>query len=354
MEKNSMIYIAGHTGLVGSSIVRKLESEGYSNFVFTPYPQFDLRDQLTVEKFFSSVKPEYVFLAAAKVGGIMANDTYPAEFAYDNLMIQNNIIHSSYQHNVKKLLFLGSSCIYPKLCPQPMKEEYLLTGPLEPTNEAYAIAKISGLKLCTYYKKQYNSDFISVMPTNLYGPGDNYNLQSSHVLPAFIRKFHLARYLENNDWPALRNDLQKRPIDGIDGKASEAQILITLERYGITLDSRVPRPASRVTVSLWGSGQVYREFMHVDDLANALLFLMNTYSSNEHINIGTGKDCLIIELAGLIKQLVGFQGNISWDNSKPDGTPRKLLSVEKLKNLGWESTISLEEGLKMVIKNYPD
>ena len=364
MEKNSRIYVAGHSGLVGSSIVRKLEAAGYSNLIFTPYPEYDLRDQMTVWDFFSAIKPDYVFLAAAKVGGIMANSAFPAEFAYYNLMIQNNIIHSSFRHCVKKLLFLGSSCIYPKHSLQPMKEEYLLTGPLEPTNEAYAIAKIAGLKLCAYYNSQYQTDYISVMPTNLFGPGDNYNLETSHVLPALIRKFYLARCLENMDWEHLRQDLHKRPIEGTDGTASEERILSILAKYGIIINSprhhgtaapspHVTRHASLVTVSLWGTGQVYREFMHVDDLADALLFLMNTYSGSEHVNIGTGSDCLIIELAQLIKKLVGFTGTIAWDNTKPDGTPRKLLNVEKLDRLGWKSGISMEEGLKMVIINYP-
>jgi GDP-L-fucose synthase len=308
---------------------------------------------MAVEDFFSNAKPDNVFLAAAKVGGIMANNNSPAEFAYDNLMIESNIIHSAYKYGVKKLLFLGSSCIYPKLCPQPIKEEYLMTGPLEITNEAYAIAKIAGLKLCSYYNTQYHTNFISVMPTNLYGPGDNYNLETSHVLPAFIRKFWLARCLETNDWSAIRKDLNKRPINGIDGTSSEEQILSILSNFGINPDSPPHHlTTSPVTISLWGSGEVFREFMHVDDLANALLFLMEGYDSNEHINVGTGLDCRIAELAETIKNIVGFTGKIAWDKSKPDGTPKKLLNVDKLHKFGWKSRINLEEGLKMVISNY--
>jgi GDP-L-fucose synthase len=353
MEKISKIYIAGHTGLVGSAIVRSLQASGYSNFVFTPYPEYDLRNQQVVDVFFKKERPEYVFLAAAKVGGILANNTYPAEFAYDNLMIQNNIIHSAYEYHVTKLLFLGSSCIYPKMCPQPIKEEYLLTGPLEKTNEAYAIAKIAGLKLCAYYNTQYHTDFISAMPTNLYGPGDNYNLETSHVLPALIRKFHLARCLETTDWQAIRKDLQKRPINGSDGTASEKEILDILSNFGIHINSPVRQyTSSPVTISLWGSGKVYREFMHVDDLADALLFLMDNYAGNEHINIGTGIDCSVAELAEIIKNITGFSGTIIWDTSKPDGTPKKLLNVDNLQKLGWKSSIMLNEGLRMVINNY--
>lgn len=301
MDKHAKIYVAGNTGLVGSAIIRKLESEGYNNLVFSPWPEYDLRNQQQVEDFFAKQKPEYVFLAAAKVGGIMANATYPAEFIYDNLMIAANVIHASYQHGVKKLLNLGSSCIYPKHAPQPLKEEYLLTGPLEPTNEPYAIAKIAAIKLCHYYNKQYNTNFISAMPTNLYGPGDNFDLKTSHVLPALIRKFHEAKV---NHQPE---------------------------------------------VLLWGTGKPRREFLYVDDLADALLFLMRKYDAKdigEFINIGAGEDITIKDLANLIKEIVGYQGNIVCDETKPDGTPRKLLNVAKLNKLGWAYTTNLRIGIE--------
>ena len=301
MYKESNIYIAGNTGLVGSAIVRKLQSAGYTNLIFTPFPEYDLRNQQQTENFFAKEKPEYVFLAAAKVGGILANYTYPAEFIYDNLMIATNIIHTSYKFGVKKLLSLGSSCIYPKLAPQPLKEDYLLTGLLEPTNEPYAIAKITTIKLCYYYNKQYGTNFISVMPTNLYGPGDNFDLETSHVLPALIRKFHEAKINNNAE------------------------------------------------VILWGTGKPKREFLYVDDLADAIVFLMNNYDAydiGEFINIGTGKELTIKELAEIIRNIIGCRINITWDNSKPDGTPQKFLDVTRLNQLGWKYKISLEEGIK--------
>ena len=300
MKKDSKIYIAGHRGMVGSAILRKLKKEGFSNFVLRSSSELDLRDQAAVNNFFAQEKPEYVFLSAAKVGGILANNTYKAEFIYDNLMIETNLIHAAHKHDVEKLLFLGSSCIYPKMCPQPMKEEYLLSGKLEPTNEPYAIAKITGIKLCEAYHDQYGSNFISVMPTNLYGPNDNYDLQNSHVLPALLRKFHEAKI--NGD----------------------------------------PK------VIMWGTGSPMREFLHVDDLADACYFLMMNYDSPDFVNVGTGKEVSIKDLALLIKDVVGYQGEIEHDLSKPDGTPRKLLDVNKLKNLGWEASISLEEGVRMV------
>jgi len=299
MEKSSRIYVAGHRGLVGSAIVRKLQSEGYHNLILKTSSELDLRRQQDVEDFFREEKPEYVFLAAAKVGGIQANNVYSAEFIYDNLMIQNNVIHSAYANGVKKLLFLGSSCIYPKYARQPMKEEYLLDGKLEPTNEAYAIAKIAGIKMCEHYNKQYGTNFISAMPTNLYGPNDNFDLETSHVLPALIRKFHEAK--TNN----------------------------------------------KEEVVIWGTGKPKREFLHVDDLADALLFLMNNYNGSQFVNVGTGKDITIQELAELIRDVVGFEGKIVNDTSKPDGTPRKLLDVSRLGKLGWEAKISLREGLEM-------
>lgn len=302
MNKDSKIYIAGHRGMVGSAILRKLKNEGYSNFIVRTSKELNLINQTEVSLFFETEKPEYVFLAAAKVGGIQANNLYRADFLYENLMIQNNVIHSSYQNNVKKLLFLGSSCIYPKLAPQPLKEAYLLTGLLETTNEPYAIAKIAGIKLCENYKKQYGCDFISVMPTNLFGPNDNYDLQNSHVLPALLRKFHEAK--QNN------------------------------EEF----------------VEVWGTGTPKREFLHVDDLADACFFLMENYSENEFLNIGTGQDISIKELAILIQEIVGYKGSIKWNTSKPDGTPRKLLDVSKLSSLGWKYSISLEKGIKEVYK----
>lgn len=302
MDKSSKIYIAGHKGLVGSALLRKLQGLGYSNLVHRTGAELDLRNQQAVETFFAAEKPDYVFLAAAKVGGIYANNTYPAEFIYDNLAIQTNIIHVSYRHGVRKLLFLGSSCIYPKFAPQPMKEEYLLTGELEPTNEPYAIAKIAGIKMCQAYNRQYGTNFISVMPTNLYGPNDNYDLETSHVLPALIRKFHEAR---------------------VNGQPE---------------------------VEIWGTGNPRREFLFVDDLADACVFLMNKYNYKDtapFINIGTGTDVTITELAGLIKEVTGFIGNLRFDPTKPDGTPRKLLDISRLEALGWRAGTGLREGLKI-------
>ncbi|MBL7094317.1 GDP-L-fucose synthase [candidate division KSB1 bacterium] len=355
MNKNSKIYIAGNTGLVGSAIVRKLRSEGYNNLVFTQYPEYDLRNQKQVNDFFAKEKPEYVFIAAAKVGGINANETYPAEFVYDNMMIEFNTIHAAYQNDVKKLLFLGSSCIYPKYADQPMSEDELLTGELEPTNEPYAIAKISGLKMCDYYRRQYRCDFISAMPTNLYGPNDNYNLETSHVLPALIRKIHLAKCLENNDFKAIRKDLKTRPFSvetKYDSNWSDNGIKELLNSFGIKVINSVSSVNSVVSLTLWGSGSPYREFLHVDDLTDALLFLMNNYSDYGHINVGTGKDITIKNLAEMIKGIVGFQGKIEWDTSKPDGTPRKMLDVSKLNDEGWRENISLEDGITKVYEKY--
>lgn len=304
MEKESKIYVAGHRGMVGSAIVRKLTSLGYTNLLTRTSAELDLRNQQQVADFFDVEKPEYVFLAAAKVGGIVANNTYRADFLYENLAIQNNIIHGSYLNKVKKLMFLGSSCIYPKLAPQPLKESYLLSGYLEPTNEPYAIAKIAGIKMCEAYQAQYGCNFISVMPTNLYGTNDNYDLVNSHVLPAMIRKFHEAK----------------------------------------------EKSASEMT--LWGTGSPMREFLHADDLAEACLFLMENYNESELVNIGTGEDVTIKNLAALVKQIIGFQGEIVWDNSKPDGTPRKLMDVSKLHGLGWHHKIALEDGIKLAYQNF--
>lgn len=300
MEKNAKIYVAGHRGMVGSAIVRKLETLGYQNIVTRTSKELDLRNQAQVEKFFAEEKPDYVFLAAAKVGGIHANNVYRADFIYENIMIQSNVIHQSFVNQVKKLMFLGSSCIYPKMAPQPLKEEYLLTGVLEPTNEPYAIAKIAGIKMCESYRLQYGCDFISVMPTNLYGPNDNYDLNNSHVLPALLRKFHEAKV------------------------------------------------AGKQEVIVWGSGSPKREFLHADDLAEACLYLMENYSEPELVNIGTGVDLSIKELAEMISRIVGFEGSIVWDSSKPDGTPRKLMDVSKLHRSGWKHKIELEEGIRSV------
>jgi len=353
MNKNSKIYIAGHTGLVGSSILRNLQAKGYNNFVFTPSQKYDLRNQKVVEDFFKKEKPEYVFMAAAKVGGIVANNTYRAEFIYDNLMIQNNIIHQSYLHNVKKLLFLGSSCIYPKNAPQPMHEDYLLTDILEYTNEPYAIAKIAGIKMCESYNIQYGTNFISVMPTNLYGPHDNFDLEKSHVLPALIRKMHLGKALMEGNEEGLRKDLDKKPIEGINGQASFGEIESVLAKYKITKN----------IIELWGSGKPRREFLHSDDLAAACTFLMEQVDfkdliankkeiRNTHINIGTGKDISIKELAEMIKDIVGYHGKIVWDTNKPDGTYQKLLDVSKLTNLGWSPQINFTHGISEVYKDY--
>jgi len=377
MNKDSKIYIAGHNGMVGSAILRNLESKGYTNFVFTPYPEYDLTNQKTVEDFFRKEKPEYVIDAAAKVGGILANDTYRAQFIYENLMIQNNIIHAAYVNKVKKLLFLGSSCIYPKNCPQPMKEEYLLTGPLEETNEPYAIAKIAGIKMCENYYRQYGCNFISVMPTNLYGPNDNFNLETSHVLPAILRKMHLAKCLENNDWDAIRKDLNKRSIENTDGKSSQEDILITLSKYGIEIDHRVTPSntelnynnknsvkdkssvSSVVKLTLWGTGKPKREFLYVDDMADACVHLLENLDAKElylggltHINIGCGTDQSIKDLAIIIRDIVGYGGKIYFDSTKPDGTLRKLLEVFSLKDSGWEKTIDLKTGILKAYKWY--
>jgi len=350
MNKDSKIYVAGHRGLVGSAILRKLQEKGYTNIVVRTSKELDLRRQEDVERFFDRERPEYVFLAAAKVGGILANNTYKAEFIYDNIMISANVIHSSYKYGVKKLLNLGSSCIYPKYAEQPMKEEYLLTGSLEPTNEPYAIAKITAIKLVRYYNEQYGTNFISVMPTNLYGPNDNFNLETAHVLPALLRKFHLAKLLRSKDFDRIRDDVKKYPVGfGLDKKInleSEDSIRETLKRVGVTEDY----------VEIWGSGEVYREFLYVDDMADGCVFLieninaedMKRISPDYFVNLGAGEDIKLKDLALLIKDIVGFEGEIKYDLSKPDGTPRKLLDVSRMKSLGWKPRISLEEGIKRV------
>ena len=358
MNKDAKIYIAGHRGLVGSAILKKLKADGFSNFVLKTHSELDLTDANAVASFFAEEKPEYVFLAAAKVGGIVANNTYRADFIYANLMIQNNVVHHSYVNNVKKLLFLGSTCIYPKECPQPMKEDYLLTDTLEYTNEPYAIAKIAGIKLCESYNLQYGTNFISVMPTNLYGPNDNFDLEKSHVLPALIRKMHLGRALEAQDWDNVRKDLNERPIEGVDGKSSESDIYTILEKYG------VKKTDDKISVEIWGSGKPMREFLWSEDMADACIFIMksrnfeDTYSSGEkeirntHINIGTGKDLSIRELAEAIKDIIGFEGDLNFNSDKPDGTMKKLTDVSKLHGLGWKHSIDLQEGIEKMYSWY--
>jgi GDP-L-fucose synthase len=349
MNKKSKIYLAGHRGMVGSSLMRLLQSRGYNNIITQTHSQLDLIRQADVEKYFKQEKPEYVFLAASKVGGILANNTYKAEFIYQNIMVAANVVDAAYKFGVKKLLNLGSSCIYPKLAEQPIKEEYLLSGSLEPTNEAYAVAKISALKLCRYYNEQYGTNFVSVMPTNLYGPNDNFNLESAHVLPAFIRKFHLAKLLRNDDFEGLKVDMSKYRIGfKLDEKINFEQtesVVSALGELGI----------NRNSVTLWGSGESYREFLHVDDLAEVLLYLMlnlDYKDIGEILNIGSGIDIKITDLAKIIKETIGFEGEVKFDNTKPDGTPRKLLDVSRLKGLGCQATIGLEEGIKKTYQWY--
>ena len=372
MQKNSKIYVAGHTGMVGSAIVRKLKSFGYTNLILKTHTELDLLNQTAVNDFFAHEKPEYVFLAAAKVGGIYANNTYRADFIYQNLQIQNNIIHASYLNQVTKLLFLGSSCIYPKNAPQPIKEEYLLTGELELTNEPYAIAKIAGIKMCESYNLQYGTNYLAVMPTNLYGENDNFDLVNSHVIPAMIRKFYLAKLLDDNNYAAIAANFgRKSPhtphpdghvchsIDSeprhpgvhtrVVGRDPEPELLTELAQYGIS------KNAQNTCITLWGSGQAYREFLHVDDMADACVFIMQNVdfnTLNTHINIGCGQDLTIAELANLVAATIGYHGKISFDSTMPDGTARKLLDVSKLKTLGWSAKISLQDGLKQVIDWY--
>ncbi|MFB6318232.1 GDP-L-fucose synthase family protein [Saccharicrinis sp. FJH54] len=371
MDKLSKIYVAGHLGLVGSAITKKLKSKGYSNLVLRSKDELNLLDQNAVNEFFGKEKPEYVILAAAKVGGIIANNTYRGQFIYENLQIQNNIIHQSYIHRVKKLLFLGSTCIYPKNAPQPMPETSLLTDTLEYTNEPYAIAKIAGLKMCEAYNLQYGTNFISVMPTNLYGPNDNFNLETSHVLPAMIRKIHLAKCLKEKNWDAIRDDFNKRPVENINGSAPMENILTVLDKYGIRIDPDVltHSPGTlNVTVTLWGTGSPFREFLWSEDMADACVFLMLNrdfkdvinsveYTNkneivNTHINIGTGVEISIKSLADTIQREIGFDGIIKWDNTKPDGTMRKLTDPSKLHQLGWHHKIELDEGISLMYSAY--
>ena len=354
MEKSAKIYIAGHHGLVGSAIWRNLQEKGYTNLTGRSHKELDLLDGVAVRDFFDQERPEYVILAAAHVGGIMANSTYRADFIYKNLQIQQNVIGESFRHNVKKLLFLGSTCIYPRDAEQPMKEEVLLTSPLEYTNEPYAIAKIAGLKMCESFNLQYGTNYIAVMPTNLYGPNDNFDLERSHVLPAMIRKIHLAHCLKQGDWDAIHKDLDLRPVEGIDGTGSKEDILTILAKYGISDNE----------VKLWGTGTPLREFLWSEEMADASVFVMehvdfkDTYKPDDkdirncHINIGTGKEISIRNLAELIVSTVGYKGQLSFDSSKPDGTMRKLTDPSKLHSLGWHHKVEIEEGVQRIYHWY--
>jgi len=387
MNKNSKIYLAGHRGLVGTAIKNNLESKGYANIITRTHKELDLTNQLAVAEFFVKEKPKYVILAAAKVGGIVANNTYRGEFIYDNLMIQNNVIHQSYLSGVKKLLFLGSTCIYPKNCPQPMKEEYLLTSELEYTNEPYAIAKIAGIKMCESYNIQYGTNYIAVQPTNLYGPHDNFDLEKSHVLPALLRKIHLGKALENKDWNTIRKDLDKLPIEGVNGGNSEEEIINILSKYGIRHSERNDSAVEeshyleedtkgRWGVEIWGSGKPMREFLWSEDMADACVYMMEQVDfkdiakdkryyersnsevkecyeiKNTHVNIGTGKEISIKQLAETIRKVVGYQGELYFNTDKPDGTMRKLTAPSKLEKLGWKYTVELEEGINRMYEWY--
>ena len=354
LDKNAKIYVAGHRGLVGSAIWKNLQDKGYTNLIGKTHKELDLLDAVSVRKFFDEEQPEYVFLAAAFVGGIMANSIYRADFIYKNLQIQQNVIGESFRHNVKKLLFLGSTCIYPRDAEQPMKEEVLLTSPLEYTNEPYAIAKIAGLKMCESFNLQYGTNYIAVMPTNLYGPNDNFDLERSHVLPAMIRKIHLAHCLKQGDWNAICKDLNQRPVEGIDGNSSKEDILAILAKYGI----------SNSEVKLWGTGTPLREFLWSEEMADASVFVMehvdfkDTYKQGDkdirncHINIGTGKEISIREMAELIVSTVGYQGQLTFDSTKPDGTMRKLTDPSKLHALGWHHKVEIEEGVQRLYNWY--
>ena len=353
MEKDSKIYVAGHLGLVGSAILNNLRQKGFTNFITKDKSELDLSDSKVVFDFFEKEKPEYVFLAAAKVGGIVANNTYRAQFIYENLMIQSNVIHASYLSGVKKLLFLGSTCIYPQEAPQPMPEDCLLTGPLEYTNEPYAVAKIAGIKMCESYNLQYGTNFLSVMPTNLYGPRDNFDLEKSHVLPALLRKIYLARCLKENNRESIRMDLNKRSIEGITGNSTPDQIDSILSKYGITPDR----------VEIWGSGRPLREFLWSEEMADACVFVMERVDfkdlkemgkdvRNTHINIGTGEEISIRELVSLIAREVGYDGDFYFNTQRPDGTMRKLTKVEKIHRLGWKHRIGIETGIPMLLKWY--
>lgn len=345
MKKEDKIFVAGHRGMVGSAIFRALKAQGFTNLIVKTHADLDLMDQKKVAKFFEDEKPDYVFLAAAKVGGMVANDTYSADFIYQNLTIQNNVIHNSYLSGVKKLCFLGSSCIYPKLAPQPIKEESLLSGYLESTNEAYALAKISGLKMCEMYRKQYGCDFISVMPCNLYGIGDNYHPENSHVFPAFIRKTHLAKCLDEGDLASLQRILDKEKAKYVCKELGE-----TIDQW--LAFSGIVKKEGQTTLTLWGSGNPEREFLIADDVADACLFLMQNYSDSLHVNIGSGKDLTLKELATLVAEEIGFKGEIKWDNVHSDGTPKKLMDVSRLNSLGWKQKTTLSEGILLAYKDF--
>jgi GDP-L-fucose synthase len=358
MEKDAKIFVAGHRGLVGSAILNNLKKKGYSNFVLRTHKELDLCNQAAVTEFFDQEKPEYVFLAAAHVGGIVANSLYRADFIYRNLEIQNNVIYNAYRTGVKKLLFLGSTCIYPGNAPQPMKEDCLLTSELEYTNEPYALSKIAGLKMCESFNLQYNTNYIAVMPTNLYGPNDNFNLERSHVLPALIRKAHLGKQLMAGNWNEIRKDFNTAPVEGVDGNASQEDILAKLNKYGITLSED-----GKVNVEIWGTGAPLREFLWSEDMADACVFVMENVDfadlrgnskevRNCHINIGTGKELSIKQLAYLVAEKVGFAGNIVFNADKPDGTMRKLTDPSKLHSLGWTHKVELEEGVSMIYDWY--
>lgn len=353
-RKDAKIYVAGHRGLVGSAIWKNLESKGYTNLIGRTHHELDLTNSAQVEAFFEQEKPEYVFLAAAHVGGIQANNIYRADFIYQNLAIEVNVIGASFRHNVKKLLFLGSTCIYPRDCPQPMGEDVLLTSPLEYTNEPYAISKIAGLKMCESFNIQYGTNYIAVMPTNLYGPNDNFNLETSHVLPALIRKIFLARAVEDDDWDTIKKDLNKRPIEGIDGSKTNEEILAILSKYGVT----------KGRVEIWGTGKPLREFLWSEEMADACVYIMekvdfkDTYKEgvkeirNCHINIGTGKEITIAGVSNLIKEKVGFKGELYFNAEKPDGTMKKLTDVSKLHDLGWTHKIEIEDGVAQLLEWY--
>jgi len=373
MKIDSKIYVAGHEGMVGSAIYSNLNKKGYSRIIKRTHKELDLKDCLAVEEFFEAEKPEYVFLAAAKVGGILANNTYRAEFIFENLMIQTNVIHYSYLNNVKKLMFLGSTCTYPKVSPLPIKEESLLTGALEYTHEPYAIAKIAGIKMCESYNLQYGANFIAVMPTNLYGPKDNFDIENSHVLPALIRKMHLGKALEKNDWEAVRDDLNMRPIEGVDGSQDKKEILEMLHKYGIIYKknpSENKKEEGQVSIEIWGSGQPLREFLWSEEMADACVFLMEKWDfkdivslreppdnggqeiRNTQINIGTGREISIAHLAEITKIIVGFRGSLYFNRNKPDGAFRKLTDVSKLSALGWKYEVELDEGIYRLYKWY--
>ncbi len=379
IPRDARIYIAGHRGLVGSGIWRSLERHGYTNLIGKSRDELDLVNQQAVEEFFASEKPEYVVLVAAKVGGIVANSTYRGQFIYENMMIEMNVIHAAYKHGVKKLLFLGSSCIYPKLAPQPLKEEHLLTGPLEPTNEPYAIAKIAGIRLCDAYNRQYKTNFISAMPTNMYGPGDNYHPQNSHVLPAFIRRMHLAKALENADFAELARIYRSELLSGgcqLPGEPNPAtqqpgneELTSWLAKSGIHPSSDLCPPTSGtqgVRLACWGSGSPLREFLYSDDLAEACVFLLENIDYKDmafedesgtvqaHVNVGSGKETTIRELAETVKDVIGYEGEIEWDTSKPDGTPRKLMDSSRLMSMGWAPKINLREGIARAYQDFLD